>query len=399
MRDRNELLFMGVVLALVAGVPLALYSIYYFAESIRLIAAIILGLLFIVALIGLVFARFKETIVAYVFKQASSSVDDLATPLAEAAKSFGGADFEVGQKRLSDFFRGGFAYLAWLRTRQWIVATCAALLLGFAGLVGSALLKQQNDLILEQNAYFRDQIDQQAELIALQQTLSNQTIRSEAIRRIYGSEFNATPRVKAEALRSLIAVERVRIAADDNTLISTYINLHEADISGAWLENADLANTSWRDAKANQVNFSSANLTGSVFRFAELEDSLFLNSSLQNTLFSFAIAPRAKLNRSDLTDASLVNSDLSEANLSSADLTSTSFIGTNLQGAILSDLQNWENMGSVEGTNIYDVVDPPDGFVEWALQRGAIAEDGALQDLAERGARYRAEFELDTRQN
>ena len=89
---------MGVVLALVAGVPLALYSIYYFAESIRLIAAIILGLLFIVALIGLVFARFKETIVAYVFKQASSSVDDLATPLAEAAKSFGGGDFEVGQK-------------------------------------------------------------------------------------------------------------------------------------------------------------------------------------------------------------------------------------------------------------------------------------------------------------
>ena len=96
----------------------------------------------------------------------------------------------------------------------------------------------------------------------------------------------------------------------------------------------------------------------------------------------------------DLTGATLHsgnfrNGDLSGAHLENADLGEVDFCSANLSGAVLdgamldaADFGNadfgkikWEKIASLKDANIRRVRNPPDGFVQWALQHGASTAD------------------------
>jgi len=377
------------VLVLITGVPVVFYGIFLFAESVHWAALFVLFLLLLSAIFSLLVVRYRERIFHALFKASASSVDDLAERLRLSLALFVDKKPKEAGEEMEAFLRIALSQYAWIHTRRWMLVTSTGLLFTFTALAGSALLKQQNDLILRQNEYFQQQIDAQREQIGLQQEAVNQATRSEAIRIIYGTDPVASPRVKAEAVRSLLIVERIRIARGENTLPTEYVNLHDADLSGAWLDSADLRKVSFRGSTLRKTVFNSARLSGAAFRFADVAGGYFMDTKADEVQFMFCDLSKAIFSQAILTNANFNQSNLKGASLS-GDVRNASFYMVNLEGANLGGLDNWQFIRSIEGTNVFGVRHAPEGFVEWALANGAIEVEGALSDLGERADSARA---------
>jgi hypothetical protein len=139
------------------------------------------------------------------------------------------------------------------------------------------------------------------------------------------------------------------------------IQLVGVDVSSAFLQGVRLEH-----ANLLRADLSACDLRGSDFRFANLtfanlQAANFRGSSLENASFSNA----------DLKDADLVGADLAGANLEGADLTAA-----DLRSANLNDVQ-WKQIRSIKTANIAGVQAAPDGFVQWALENGAVEAPSA----------------------
>jgi len=129
------------------------------------------------------------------------------------------------------------------------------------------------------------------------------------------------------------------------------------------------------------VNVSGAFLQGVELPRAKLVRSDFSNADVRNGKFELADLAYSNLHASNFR-----GSDLSRANLQYADLGDADFCGANLRGADFSgatldaaDLGNtdladikWQEIKSLRATNIRSVRHAPDGFIAWAMQRGAV---------------------------
>jgi uncharacterized protein YjbI with pentapeptide repeats len=67
-----------------------------------------------------------------------------------------------------------------------------------------------------------------------------------------------------------------------------------------------------------------------------------------------------------MKDADLVGSDLTGANLSHSDLGSADLRFANLSG------MQWQEIKSIKSANIAGIKSAPEGFIQWALQNGAV---------------------------
>jgi uncharacterized protein YjbI with pentapeptide repeats len=74
----------------------------------------------------------------------------------------------------------------------------------------------------------------------------------------------------------------------------------------------------------------------------------------------------ANFQRADLNDA-----DLWGADLNGADLSGATIVSADLRFANLADIL-WHDLRALKNANIYGVKNAPDGFIPWALQRGAV---------------------------
>ena len=131
------------------------------------------------------------------------------------------------------------------------------------------------------------------------------------------------------------------------------------DLSGAFLQGIHLPH-----ARLVRSNFGAADVRDSDFISADLTDSdlnsgNFRYSNLRNVLFR-----GSSLENADLFGADLTGADLSDANLASVDL----------RTANLARI-SWKGISSVKGANLYAVKNAPEGFLAWALQRGAISQN------------------------
>jgi uncharacterized protein YjbI with pentapeptide repeats len=72
----------------------------------------------------------------------------------------------------------------------------------------------------------------------------------------------------------------------------------------------------------------------------------------------------------------LSGSDLGEGNLIEANLAGTNLDDADLSGANLAGLQ-WREIASIKNATIEGVKSAPPGFVEWAMQKGAVANSNA----------------------
>jgi Pentapeptide repeats (8 copies) len=137
------------------------------------------------------------------------------------------------------------------------------------------------------------------------------------------------------------------------------IPLVGVDLSGAFLQGIHLQN-----ARMSRSNFSVADLRNSDLSFADLSYAKltfanFRESTLRNANFGNSKLPDADFWGADLSGADLSGTDLSRADFSNADL-------ANLK---------WRDIHDLKEANIFGVKNAPDGFVGYALKKGAIQRE------------------------
>lgn len=150
------------------------------------------------------------------------------------------------------------------------------------------------------------------------------------------------------------------------------------DASGAFLQGMNL-----RGARLRRSNFSAADLRNSDFRSADFSDANLHSANLRDSSLEKAAFRDADLGDADLSGANLGSAELSSADLSESDWTGAKFDKANLRGADLRDVR-WQKLASIQGANIGDVKNAPDGFVAWAIANGAVlnTRDGAQDPTA-----------------
>src|SRR5579859_7068523 len=141
------------------------------------------------------------------------------------------------------------------------------------------------------------------------------------------------------------------------------IPLVGVDVSSAFLQGVHLEHANLLRADMSSADLRGSKLTSADLTYADLHNANFRGSTLEN----------ASLTNADLKDADLVGSDLTGANLSQADLT-----GADLRNVNLARVQ-WMQIKSVKSANIAGVKAAPQGFLQWAMQNGAIENAQADQ--------------------
>lgn len=195
-----------------------------------------------------------------------------------------------------------------------------ALRIGLIGLgltlLPTWLLWRQNELIGEQNLYFRAQTDKLQEQIAAEELNTRTARRAQLLSTLYDPGPCAAPpcpplanvRSRAEAARAFVSLERAA-------------GVRHVDLSRAWLEEATLAEADLRGVRLDRCRLRNADLS-----FARLDDARLPGADL-----SAAFLPGARLTGADLSHALLVDARANEA----ADLRSANLRGARLDGAWL----------------------------------------------------------------
>ena len=134
------------------------------------------------------------------------------------------------------------------------------------------------------------------------------------------------------------------------------IPLVGVDVSGAFLQGIHL-----QSARLSRSNFSAADLRNSNLNSADMSDA-----DLRSANFRESTLRNAHFEHADLTEA-----DLSGADLSGADLSGTVLPHADLRNTNLANLK-WRDVLNLKNANIFGVKNAPEGFVAYALKRGAI---------------------------
>jgi pentapeptide repeat protein len=137
--------------------------------------------------------------------------------------------------------------------------------------------------------------------------------------------------------------------ADKVSLVG--VDLAYAFLQGLRLKKADLSRANLAEADVRE-----AHLEGAKLDFASLRGGNFRNANLSGT---------------SLKGTVLDDADLNGVVLSGADLSGASMENVDLRNVELREVK-WQGLGSVKGTNLKGTHEAPPGFVEWALNHGAV---------------------------
>jgi len=133
-------------------------------------------------------------------------------------------------------------------------------------------------------------------------------------------------------------------------------------LSGQNMERSNFENSYILDPKIIDCGFIDAN-----FDNAEIVDAFIMACSFQRASFVNAIFNG---------DCCLDNSSFEEAYCKGIEINSslsgTDFTATDLRGSNLSNISSWKEIKSIRFANIYGIINAPKGFLEWALQNGAV---------------------------
>jgi hypothetical protein len=140
-------------------------------------------------------------------------------------------------------------------------------------------------------------------------------------------------------------------------LLQDNVSLVGVDVGGAYLLDIKLDK-----ARLNRSNFHGADLRGASFQKAKMDFADLSSANIRRGNFTKTDLRNANLQDADLNGAKLIEADLRETDLSRADLRNTDFTQT-----------KWKEIGDIKLANIYGVRNAPDGFIDWALSRGAVA--------------------------
>lgn len=173
--------------------------------------------------------------------------------------------------------------------------------------------------------------------------------RAQLLSYLYDSEASSpkyNERIRSEAVAEFLQLEGIK--AERN-----YLNL----VRNEKLQSR-VATLSY-GIDLNRAILASISLNHVAFRDASLAYANFRGASLFNC---------------DFTGAALDHADLENADLTSTNLAAKSLLGVNLTNANLSVITGWGGNMVISLANIHGIKNAPNGFREWALNRGAVDE-------------------------
>ncbi len=358
--------FLGVVLALVPGVAVTLWSVSYLSDNITQLVQIGLFSILTVAILGSLVVIFRRTLLRKMGHSLKARLADAAVPLHDAVAAAIDGDMIASSENLRLGTERLVSWYSWVSVRRWIVGVMVALLAGFAALIGSALLHEQNKLIAAQNSYFQEQNASIKRQIDVNRTQSNAMRRSELTSTLFDRracnsppcEHMASAQSRAGAFKAIVALDRdadgvIDPTADYSGVDLRGANLEGIDLRGAKLGGADLRASNLRNARLDGANLAGANLSTADLTAADLDDT-------------------------DLSRATLNGASLFQADLRDAVATMTNLDGARLQvGATLPEAAN-----STEGRLVRIQAAPACAACCAAFRAGSSAAQAAADEGA-----------------
>ena len=131
-----------------------------------------------------------------------------------------------------------------------------------------------------------------------------------------------------------------------------HVPLVGVDLSEAFFQNLDLKQADLRRSKFHNTDLKSANLTQS-----NLEQSALVSANLRSCRLVGVNFSQATLFDSDLSGAVLTGCDFSQADLRNTDMTG---------------IVDWKSIAGIKLADIHGIQNAPDGFVSWAISKGAL---------------------------
>ncbi len=123
----------------------------------------------------------------------------------------------------------------------------------------------------------------------------------------------------------------------------------------------------WKNDKKDQlIDLRSTNLQQYKF------DGYFKKIILSNSNLKSSNFKGAKLHNANFMAANLQQADFRDAKLHGANLGITKLSNSFLCGADIQNIQFWRSIDDFDNTNISDIINAPEGFVEFATKHGAI---------------------------
>jgi len=132
------------------------------------------------------------------------------------------------------------------------------------------------------------------------------------------------------------------------------------DVSGAFLQGIRLPG-----ARLVRANLSAVDARNSDFRGADLVAATLHSGNFRDS----------NLSGTNLQDADLGDGDFCSANLSGANLAGATLDDAELGNTDLSNIR-WQQIKSIKGASLEQVRNAPAGFLQWAMQHGAVTTGG-----------------------
>jgi uncharacterized protein YjbI with pentapeptide repeats len=312
---RLDTFFVGFVLALVPGVAGTLWAISYLSDNISTLVNIALFAILVVSLFGTLLIVLQGRLFKWMGLRASTKLADVALPLHDVVKGAIEGDLDAAGDALRIAGERVASWYSWFSVRRWIIGISVALMAGFAALIGSALLHQQNSLIAAQNEFFRDQNQKITRQINATEQQHLTLRRSALISTLYDRKecerppcaHVASSRSRAEAFRALVVLDRNASGAADwgkGEVDYTQVDLRWANLDGIELGGVRLRGADLRGASLIGANLAEADLRGAQFGAADLRDARLTGANVARADFSRANVQAATLD----TDLSFVGS-------------------------------------------------------------------------------------------
>lgn len=169
------------------------------------------------------------------------------------------------------------------------------------------------------------------------------------------------------ALRDLVASDVDMTGVDLTGAVLWEIELPGVDMPWGILDSVTCTGCDFSRASMSLARFRGAWLDRSDFRNAMLNQTDFLQAQAVKVDFSGARLSLARFARASLRETIFRGASLTGAILDSAAVGGVDLTGADLRSASLGRVRRWREISSLQGANVHGVLDPPDGFLAWAV--------------------------------
>ena len=154
--DQGEKLYLGLLIGLIIGVPVTIYGVRFSAEEARTITLFFLVLITLLGVIIFFISKFKKKLLIKIFGPVEATSERIVETFFLSLFNVNDAGKKNNRQQLAKEIA---ALYSWFTARKWMIGAAIGLIAAFVGLVGSALLYNQNLLLTDQNKKIQGQTE------------------------------------------------------------------------------------------------------------------------------------------------------------------------------------------------------------------------------------------------